>query len=165
MRAYVQHLQYKGENKMAGALLKYNGQALQTPSGAYGINNLVPENVKSGVNIGGVVGNYSGEAIIGTKYFMGNTHVWVIPNVPHNPKTIILYRRTFNSYYEYANYVIRETENGNIRVLSGASSGQTTYLNSATISYDETTKALRIELLSNGYSTPNFRDNWDYILI
>ena len=46
---------------MAGALLKYNGQALQTPSGAYGINNLVPENIKSGVNIGGVVGNYTGD--------------------------------------------------------------------------------------------------------
>ena len=43
---------------MAGALLNYNNQALTTPAGVYGINNLVPENIKSGVNIGGVVGTY-----------------------------------------------------------------------------------------------------------
>lgn len=48
---------------MAGALLKYNGQALQTPSGAYGINNLVPENIKENENVGGIVGTYAGKIL------------------------------------------------------------------------------------------------------
>lgn len=150
---------------MSKSIIKYNNNAMGVNGSPLALTNLEPSNIKSGVNIGGVVGSYSGEAIIGSQYFMGNTTSWTITNVPYNPKTIILYRRTFNSYYEFANYVIRETENGDIRVLCGGSSNQATFLNCATISYDETTKALTITLISNGQRMPYFRDAWDYILI
>ena len=39
-----------------GKLLVYNSQAVGTPSGACAIDNLVAENIRSGVNVGGVVG-------------------------------------------------------------------------------------------------------------
>lgn len=50
---------------MAGALANYNGSALMTPTGAYGINNLTPENIKSGVQIGGITGTYKDEETVG----------------------------------------------------------------------------------------------------
>jgi len=45
---------------MPGAIFQDNNRALITPSGAYGVDNLVPENIKSGVNIGGIVGAMEG---------------------------------------------------------------------------------------------------------
>ena len=43
-----------------GKAIVYNGQVIGTPSGAVAIENLVAENIKSGVNVGGVVGNFEG---------------------------------------------------------------------------------------------------------
>lgn len=57
---------------MAGSILQYNNQALVTPSGAYGIDNLTPDNIKKNVNIGGIVGTYEAQPALGTKSITSN---------------------------------------------------------------------------------------------
>lgn len=70
---------------MAGALLNYNGQALMTQTGAYGINNLIPENIKSGVQIGGITGTFDGGELIGgiidnTLTTLNNSYATKVPD-------------------------------------------------------------------------------------
>ena len=76
-----------------GKAIVYNGQVIGTPSGAVAIDNLVAENIKSGVNVGGVVGNYTGSyspsmhiSFIKDRYA---TKYIDLENVPFEVKSVI----------------------------------------------------------------------------
>ena len=75
-----------------GKAIVYNGQVIGTPSGVCAIDNLVAENIKSGVNIGGVVGNYTGATPklyrIKTSAIGFTSSYLSIQNVPSAPKYI-----------------------------------------------------------------------------
>ena len=96
---------------MSGSLLKYNGNLLKTPTGAYGIKNLVPENVKSGVNIGGVVGTAPGpsEPVTGQKILYSASNTLKITGLTKEPSTIILMRNPINS--TNLSFIVRPDKN------------------------------------------------------
>lgn len=140
---------------MAGALLKYNGQALQTPSGAYGINNLVPENVKSGVNIGGVVGNYSGKNIYHEERQSSFSQYNItFQNVTFEPSRIVILCRTTNNYNSTLRYL-----NANVKNKTGVISNMNDVaqsISNMTFAYDSVAKTFKINLTTTSklyYST------------
>lgn len=77
-----------------GKAIVYNGQVIGTPSGVCAIDNLVAENIKSGVNVGGVVGNFEAEAqaITSNIFVSSYTGTIQITGLTKEPTAIILKR-------------------------------------------------------------------------
>lgn len=91
-----------------GTILQYNGRGIGTPSGAYAIENLTPENIKNGVNIGGVVGTFVGDdsgvevhtnADITLSTIINYNDCMTIRNVMHAPKYISYSRNDTSGSY------------------------------------------------------------------
>ena len=150
---------------MAGALLKYNGSSLQTPSGAMGINNLVPENVKSGVNIGGVVGTLA-SAIFGSTSVSANTQTLTITDVPFEPKTFIIANKQASITYPMVNNCIYNQEQNlkgysYMNIASGGPKWETPYMDFV---YDGENNTLTISI-SGGTNKGQFIKNMTYYYI
>ena len=122
---------------MAGAILNYNNQAIGTPSGVYGINNLTPENIKNGVNIGGVVGSYQGSTQyiqrslwVSSNEYSGLRTTITIDNLPSEPKIISL--SNHQSWTNIYNNIYRVKETYSSVTMFYATIGNSTFIKDAT---------------------------------
>ena len=136
---------------MAGAILNYNNQAIGTPSGVYGINNLTPENIKNGVNIGGVVGSFNGEpdVITGEVPITGNVLTITIPNVEKQPTYVMIAQKKYDNVAPFTHTYIYDGTDVFVTYRNWNSDTYAKNPASYTRTYDAVNKTLTITISSN----------------
>lgn len=152
---------------MSGALLKHNGNLLQTPTGAYGIKNLVPENVKSGVNIGGVVGNYTGEGktVLSTSVTLTNSAKSItISNVNFTVKKALVDYISYNSAVGLIYSVIIDKDNDYYGAIANSGGYFQISNSSSRINFNQSNTTVTINY-NDPYSSAKFLANQPYSVI
>ena len=128
-----------------GAIFQYNGQAVGTPTGVYAVENLTPENIKKGVNIGGIDGTLE-TATQGwyRGYISGNgSSSLVINDIEHIPTWISI---GINNYPTASMQIISATNSSggtptiSLNVVANGYSGAIT----GTAVFDSVNKTLTI---------------------